>query len=48
MQWEDEELAPIMLYLADKTLPDNGKAAESLIHKVKNNYILNNGLLYHL
>ena len=48
MQWEDQELKPTMVYLTDKILLDDGKAAESLIHKVNNNYILSNGILYHL
>ena len=48
MQWEDQVLKPIMVYLADKILPDDGNAAESLFHKVNNNYILSNGILYHL
>ena len=48
MQQEDEELIPIIIYLTDKTLPENGKEAESLIHKVTNKYLMINGVLYHL
>ena len=48
MQSEDEELIPIMLYLADGTLPENGKQAESLVHKSLNKYVLVDRVLYHL
>lgn len=48
MQLEDEELIPIILYLTDGTLPEDGKHAESLVHKTLNKYVLVDGVLYHL
>ena len=48
MQLEDEGLFPIMLYLTDGTLPEEGKKAESLVHKVLNKYVLTDSTLYHL
>ena len=48
MQQEDEELIPIIIYLTDKTLPENGNEAESLIHKGTNKYLMINGVLYPL
>jgi hypothetical protein len=42
MQSQDEELVLIILYLTDGTLPDNGKQAESLVHKTLNKYVLIN------
>jgi hypothetical protein len=48
MQCEDEELAPLILYLPEGTLPEDGKKAESLVHKTLNKYVLIDGVLYHL
>ena len=48
MQLEDEELTPIMLYLIDGTLPEDGKQAESLVHKTLNKYVLVDDVLCHL
>jgi transposase InsO family protein len=48
MQTQDEELMPIILYLIDGSLPENGKQAESLVHKTMNKYVLIGGVLYHL
>ena len=48
MQSEDEELTHIILYLTDGTLPEDGKQAESLVHKTLNKYVLVDGVLYHL
>jgi hypothetical protein len=44
MQSEDEELTPIVLYLTDGTLPENGKQAESLLHKTLNKFVLIDGV----
>ena len=48
MQLEDEDLLLIILYLTDGTLPEDGKQAESLVHKVLNKYVLIDSTLYHL
>jgi hypothetical protein len=48
MQTQDEELMPIILYLIDGSLPEDGKQAESLLHKTMNKYVLIGGVLYHL
>ena len=47
-QLEDEDLLPIILYLTDGALPEDGKKAESLVHKVLNKYVLIDSTLYHL
>ena len=48
MQNQDEELLPIIFYLVDGILPEDGKQAESLLHKTMNKYVLIGGALYHL
>jgi transposase InsO family protein len=48
MQLQDDDLLPVIMYLTDGTLPEDGKKAESIVHKTLNKYALIDDVLYHL
>ena len=48
MQKKDSNLAPMITYLATKTLPNDEKLSRFILHQHENFYLDENNLLYHV
>ena len=48
MQKKDSDLAPMITYLATKTLPNNEKLSRFILYQHEYLYLDENGLLYHV
>ena len=48
MQKKDFDLAPMITYLATKTLPNDEKLSRFVVHQHENCYLDENNLLYHV
>ena len=48
MQKKDSDLAPMIIYLATKTLSNDEKVSRFILHQREHFYLNENGLLYHV